>query len=33
MPYSGISAPELPSMLGKGYRMERPENIACQDNM
>ena len=33
IPYSGINPAELPRMLEDGYRMEKPSNSVCLDEM
>ena len=33
IPYPGIQLMDLPSLLAEGYRMERPSNSACLDEM
>ena len=32
-PYPGIHPAELPNKLEKGYRMEKPLNAACSQDM
>ena len=32
-PYLGINPLDLPSKLTSGYRMKKPENLACTDHM
>ena len=33
MPYSALMVREIPKLLAKGYRLERPSNDACNNEM
>jgi len=33
IPYPGINPVDLPHMIQNGYRMEKPKNLACLDEM
>ena len=33
VPYAGIQVMRLASLLRAGERLEKPENVACHDNM
>ena len=33
IPYPGVDPSELPTFLGRGRRLEKPENAACSDTM
>ncbi len=33
MPYAGVDPVDLAHMLGSGYRMDKPTNLACLDAM
>jgi hypothetical protein len=33
IPYAGVHLSDLPLMIGRGHRLEKPENASCIDEV